>query len=39
MTIRPMSDDDLLGKKVQSKGKTGEIVRVFDVICFKDTQR
>ncbi len=31
--------DDLLGKKVRSKDKTGVVVRVFDVIGLKDTQR
>jgi hypothetical protein len=34
-----MSDDHLLGKKVQSEGKTGEIVRVYEVIGFKDNRR
>jgi hypothetical protein len=34
-----MSDDDLLGRKVQAKGKTGGIVRVYDVIGLKDTRR
>jgi hypothetical protein len=27
---------DLLGKKVEAKGKTGEIVRVYEVIGLKD---
>jgi hypothetical protein len=31
--------DDLFGKKVQFKGKTGEIVRVYEVIGLKDFQR
>jgi hypothetical protein len=31
--------DQLLGKKVQSKGKTREIVRVYEVIGLKETQR
>lgn len=31
--------ESLLGKKVQSKGKTGEMVRVYEVIGLKDTQR
>jgi hypothetical protein len=34
-----MSYDYLLGKKVQSQGKTGEIVRVYEVIGFKDNRR
>jgi hypothetical protein len=33
------TSEDPLGKKVRSKGKTEMIVRVFDVIGFKDTQR
>jgi hypothetical protein len=34
-----MNNDDLLGKKVQAKGKTGEIARVYEVIGFKDNRR
>jgi hypothetical protein len=34
-----MSYDYLLGKKVQSQGKTGEIVRVYEVIGFKGNRR
>jgi hypothetical protein len=32
--------DDFLGKTVKSKGKTGEIVRVYEVLgSLKETQR
>ena len=31
--------DDLLGKKVHAKGKTGEIVRVYTVIGLKESER
>jgi hypothetical protein len=31
--------EDLLGKKVQFKEKTGEIVRVYELIGLKDFQR
>lgn len=31
--------DDLLGKKVHAKGKTGEIVRVYTVIGLKEPER
>ena len=32
-------NDDLLGKKVHAKGKTGEIVRVYTVIGLKESDR